>query len=78
MTLKTKFDIIHDTIVRANDLADARGVDKCVLIISIVQNLNELDRMLKEEDQHHDAAIAELTARLDKQEAAEHENADAD
>ena len=79
MDFKTKFDIIQDAIIRLNDLADARGVDKCVTIINLVQNLNELNRMLHEEDTTHDAAIMSLTKELDKyKEAGENAIADAE
>lgn len=79
MDFKTKFDIIQDAIIRLNDLADARGVDKCVTIINLVQNLNELNRMLHEEDATHDAAITSLTKELDKyKEAGENAIADAE
>lgn len=71
MDLKTKFDIIQDAVIRLNDLADARGVDKCVTIINLVQNLNELNRMLHEEDATHDAAITSLTKKLDECKEAE-------
>ena len=41
MKLATKQDIINDAIVKLNELVDARGADKCVLIIQLIQNLNE-------------------------------------
>lgn len=67
MELKNKFNIIDDAIVCANDLADAKGVDKCVRIVHLIQNLNELGRMLKEEDAQNEAAIRDLTKKIDEQ-----------
>lgn len=79
MGLKTKYDILDDIIVRVNNLADARGVDKCALIISIIQNLNELSRLLHEEEENNDSAIKALTEQLDKyKEAEEHEDPDSE
>ena len=66
MNLTTKHDIINDAVVKLNELADARGAEKCVLIITLIQNLNELGRMIKEEDSQHDAAILALTEKISK------------
>lgn len=66
MNLTTKHDIINDAIVRLNELADAKGVDKCVLIVTLIQNLNELGRMIKDEDSKHEAAVLSLTERIKK------------
>lgn len=79
MGLKTKYDILDDVVVRVNNLADARGVDKCALIISVIQNLNELSRLLHEEEENNDSAIKALTEQLDKyKEAEEHEDSDSE
>ena len=82
MALSTKFNIIDDAIVRINDLADAKGVDKCMHVINLIQNLNELGRMLKEEDATHEAAVLALTEKIDKLEGKTKkeasDNADAD
>ncbi len=66
MNLTTKHDIVNDAVVKLNELADARGAEKCVLIITLIQNLNELGRMIKEEDSQHDAAILALTEKISK------------
>ena len=79
MGLKTKYDILDDVIVCVNNLVDARGVDKCALIIRIIQNLNELSRLLHEEEENNDSAIKALTEQLDKyKEAEEHEDSDSE
>ena len=66
MNLTTKHDIINDAIVKLNELADAKGAEKCVLIIQLIQNLNELGRMIKDEDSKHEAAVLSLTERIKK------------
>lgn len=66
MNLTTKHDIINDAVIKLNELVDARGAEKCVLIITLIQNLNELGRMIKEEDSQHDAAILALTEKISK------------
>lgn len=71
MNLSTKHDIINDAVIKLNELADARGAEKCVLIITLIQNLNELGRMLKEEDAKNDAAILALTEKVSKLEKKE-------
>jgi len=71
MNLSTKHDIINDAVIKLNELADARGAEKCVLIITLIQNLNELGRMIKEEDAKNDAAILALTEKVSKLEKKE-------
>lgn len=71
MNLSTKHDIINDAVIKLNELADARGAEKCVLIITLIQNLNELGRMIKEEDTKNDAAILALTEKVSKLEKKE-------
>lgn len=61
-----KHDLIQQVIVHANDLADARGVDKCVLIINIVQKLNTIQGLLRDEDANNEATIKGLTEQIDK------------
>lgn len=77
MEFATKFNIIDDAIVKLNELADASGVSKCVLIINLVQNLNELIRMMKEEDAKNEAAILALTEKVGKLEKPEEAKEDA-
>ena len=78
MNLATKHDIINDAVVKLNELVDARGAEKCVLIITLIQNLNELGRMIKEEDSKHDAAILALTEKISKLEKEAGNDDDAD
>lgn len=66
MNLSSKHDIINDAVVKLNELADARGAEKCVLIITLIQNLNELARMIREEDAKNDASILALTEKISK------------
>ena len=66
----SKYDIIHEVIVHANELADAKGVDKCVLIINIVQKLNTVEGLMRDEDKNHNAAITDLTKKIDELEAS--------
>ena len=78
MKLATKQDIINDAIVKLNELVDARGADKCVLIIQLMQNLNELGRMVKEEDAKHEAAVLSLTEKITKLEKEANNNGDSE
>lgn len=78
MNLTTKHDIINDAVVKLNELVDARGAEKCVLIITLIQNLNELGRMIKEEDSKHDAAILALTEKISKLEKEAGNDGDTD
>lgn len=71
MNLLTKYDIVNDAVIKLNELADARGAGKCALIITLIQNQNELGRMLKEEDAKNDAAILALTEKISKLEKKE-------
>ena len=66
MGTNNKFELLQELVVRVNDLVDARGVDKCVAIITIVRKLNELEHLLHDEDATHNSAISELTEKLDK------------
>ena len=73
-----KHELIQQVIVHANDLADARGVDKCVLIINIVQKLNTIQGLLRDEDANNKATIKGLTDQLDKLTASTSKEANAD
>jgi len=77
MNLATKHDIINDAVVKLNELADAKGAEKCVLIITLIQNLNELGRMIKESDAQNEAAVLALTEKISKLEKKE-DHADGD
>jgi hypothetical protein len=78
MKLATKQDIINDAIVKLNELVDARGADKCILIIQLIQNLNELGHMVKEEDANHEAAVLSLTEKITKLEKEANNNGDSE
>lgn len=78
MGLATKQDIINDAVIKLNELVDARGADKCVLIIQLIQNLNELGRMIKDEDSKHEAAVLALTEKVKKLEEEAGKDADTD
>lgn len=71
MEIASKYELIQSLILRANELADARGVDKCVAIVDIVQKLSFLEKLLKDEDFNHDSAIKELTKKLEVSEYGE-------
>lgn len=45
-----KYQIIDLLINKVDALADARGVNRCVITIDIVRNLDTLKQLLKEED----------------------------
>lgn len=66
MNLANKFDLLKEIIVKMNGLADARGVDRCAYIVDIVQRLSFLEKVLRDEDDNNDAAIKELTDKVDK------------
>ena len=81
MNTLNKYDLLKEVIVQTNELVDARGVDKCVLIINIVQKLNTIEGLMRDEDSNHDAAIRDLANQIDtlKAKAAEvDDNADTD
>lgn len=65
MNIANKYDIIHEVIAILNDISDARGIDRCVKIINSVQKLNFLEQVLNDEDSNNEAAIKELTEKLD-------------
>ena len=77
MDTLNKYDLIKEVIVHMSDLADAKGVDKCVLIITAVQKLNQIERMLRDEDSNHESAILELTRKIDIANTAKGDDDDA-
>ena len=46
-----KYQLIDSVIVDLNTLADARGVEKCRLLLDILQRLAALKNGLKREDE---------------------------
>lgn len=74
-----KNDLIQMVIVDVNSLVDLRGIDKCIAAIEIIKKLNLLKDILSEEDATHEAAIRDLTVKIDKlQEVPDIERAKAD
>lgn len=50
-----KYDVISGIITQVDKLADARGVEKCTLVVSIIQQLSALAKGLGDEDKAHKA-----------------------
>lgn len=46
-----KYEVIDNLITTMDELADAKGVKRCALIISVIQALGELKKGLKADDQ---------------------------
>lgn len=51
-----KYDVINGIITQVDKLADARGVEKCTLVVTIIQQLSALAKGLGDEDKAHKAA----------------------
>lgn len=60
-----KYGLLQNAIVQINNLVDARGVDKCSLVINIIRNLDQMEKLMRAEDDNHASAINELTAKLE-------------
>lgn len=58
-----KFEMIDDMIRKIDALADARGLNRCISLIELAQQLRALSEGLKKDD----AATAEKVALLEKQ-----------
>ena len=52
-----KFQLIDTIITKVDALADARGVSRCVMVVDIVQQLNALRDLLREEGSRHDDPV---------------------
>lgn len=50
-----KYDMISAVITKVDRLADARGVEKCTLVVEIIQRLSALAKGLGDEDKAHEA-----------------------
>ena len=48
-----KFQMIDILITKVDALADARGVNRCVMTVEIIQQLNALKELLQKEDADH-------------------------
>ena len=53
-----KYEVIDNLITTMDELADAKGVKRCALIISVIQALGELKKGLKADDQRAKATEA--------------------
>jgi hypothetical protein len=60
-----KFDLIDAIIKRVDVLADARGAQKCAIVIEIIQQLGALRKGLADDDAAHKKQITDLQQRLD-------------
>lgn len=60
-----KFDLIEAIIKRVDALADARGAQKCAIVIEIIQQLGALRKGLADDDAAHKKQIMDLLQRLD-------------
>lgn len=61
-----KFEMLDGIIVAADKLSDARGVEKCKLIIEIIQRAAALEEGLKKDDETHKAEIASLESEVSR------------
>lgn len=50
-----KYDMISAIITQVDKLADARGVEKCSLVMNVIQRLSALAKGLGDEDKAHEA-----------------------
>lgn len=62
--MNDKYEMISAVIVALDNLADARGAEKCRLILEGVQRLAALKEGLKKEDQAHQAELKLLQDQL--------------
>ena len=59
-----KFDLIEAIIKRVDALADARGAQKCAIVIEIIQQLGALRKGLADDDAAYKKQIEDLQNRL--------------
>lgn len=59
-----KYKLLDEMIVMLDRLADARGVERCSLIVELVSRASALKRGLEKEDEDHASAIDALKAQL--------------
>lgn len=69
-----KYTRIDQAIVTVSNLADAKGVDKCIAIVETVRNLSQLKEILRAED----AMRAEAEAQADEERAAQEQDDESD
>lgn len=59
-----KYKMLEEMIVMLDRLADARGVERCSLIVELVSRASALKRGLEKEDEDHASAIDALKTQL--------------
>ena len=59
-----KFELLDQIILNMNRLADATGVERCALLVNVVQMLGALKENLTESDKAAEAREALLTEQL--------------
>lgn len=69
-----KYTLIDQAICRLSDLADARGVEKCVMIVETVKTLSKVKEILHVEDAMH----AKAAAQAEEERAAQEQEDEAD
>lgn len=61
-----KYELINRIAGQVNELVEAHGVRKCAIIVDMIQHLDTLAGMLKDEDSTHEEAVKNLTSEIDK------------
>ena len=52
-----KYQMIDEIVVLIDRLADARGIDRCVILIDLVKRMNALKDLLREDESAHESRI---------------------
>lgn len=61
-----KFELIDAIIKRVDALADARGAQKCAIVIEMIQQLGALRKGLADDDAAHNETIKVMQAKIDQ------------
>ena len=59
-----KYQMLDAIIVIVDKLADARGVERCVLLIDLVKRLDALEKGLKEDEDATNARVEMLKSQI--------------
>lgn len=59
-----KFQMLDEIIVLVDKLADSRGVERCSIIVDIINRLGALKKGMKNEDSVHNQHVEMLKAQL--------------
>ena len=59
-----KYRMLDEIIVLLDRLADARGVDRCLVLVDLVKRVDALKKGLREEEDAHSAHIEMLKAQI--------------